>query len=263
MTYTVGLVTDVLDGLYPKDLAESWDRVGLSVGSYSAPCSSVLLAVDPCEVTIDEAIDRGVDMLITHHPLLLRGTHAITSDTAKGRWIMTLLSNNIHLFSAHTNADIVHSTQALAQLLDVNIERPLDAVTGIGGIGNVMSPVSLKDFAARVSSVLPSTPAGVLYAGDDDAMIERVAICSGAGDSFLSHLQGEKVDAYITADIRHHPASDHIWNGGAALICPTHWASEWPLLTLMKEALEDKLPHLDVHISTVPTDVWKTVGEQR
>ncbi|MDY5131441.1 Nif3-like dinuclear metal center hexameric protein, partial [Actinotignum timonense] len=92
--------------------------------------------------------------------------------------------------------------------------------------------------------------------GHPDRVVRRLAICSGSGDSLLAAAKAAGADAYLTADLRHHPATDHIWDGGCALICATHWASEWPVLGEMEQRLRERFPQLDTYISEIPTDAW-------
>lgn len=245
-----------MNAIYPPESAETWDRVGLSVGVPTEPVRRVLFAVDPCAATVQEAITTCADMLITHHPLLLRGTSSVAAATGKGRWITEAIRHHLAIFSAHTNADVAASTRALAEPLGVNLERPLDVETGIGGVGTLPEPLSLRGFAHAVERVIPRVPAGILVAGDPDARIERVAICSGAGQSLLDAANAAGADVYLTADLRHHPATDHLWNGGCALVCATHFATEWPLLGYMQAALAEKLPELETEVSTIVTDAW-------
>ncbi|MDO4888397.1 MAG: Nif3-like dinuclear metal center hexameric protein [Actinomycetaceae bacterium] len=258
MALTVGGVIAAMDRLFPPATAEAWDRVGLSIGETDAPVANIGFAVDPSQATVDEAIERGADMLITHHPLYLRGTHAITNQTAKGRWSAAMIRHGLALFTAHTNADVAASTSALADLLGVRIERPLDAESGIGGVGRLAEPMSLRAFGELVARVLPRVPAGVLVGGDGEREVRTVAICSGSGDSFLGAANAAGADVYLTADLRHHPATDHLWDGGCALVCATHWASEWPVLDVMRkrliEALGGDAPN--TYVSTIPTDPW-------
>ncbi|MGO1943237.1 MAG: Nif3-like dinuclear metal center hexameric protein [Ancrocorticia sp.] len=256
MTLHVSDVVAALERLFPLETAEAWDHVGLSVGEPQAPVRSIGFAVDPCQASVGEAVERGADMLITHHPLYLRGTHSVATTTAKGAWTSRLIKEDVALYSAHTNADVAASTRALADLLGVAIERPLDEETGIGGVGT-MAPLTLREFASRVSAVLPTVSAGVLVGGDPDQVVERVAICSGSGDSLLAAANGAGADVYLTADLRHHPATDHLWNGGCGLVCATHWATEWPLLGIMRDSLLSELAeHVDSYISEIPTDAW-------
>ncbi|MGO1637060.1 Nif3-like dinuclear metal center hexameric protein [Ancrocorticia populi] len=256
MSVCVSDVMAAMERLFPPETAESWDHVGLSVGVPGAPVRTVGFAVDPCEATVNEAISRGADMLITHHPLYLRGTHSVAATTAKGSWTSRLIKSDVALYSAHTNADVAASTVALADLLGVHLERALDEETGIGGVGTI-EPVRLAEFGRAVADVLPEVPAGVLVGGDPERVIKRVAICSGSGDSLLDAANMAGADVYLTADLRHHPATDHLWNGGCALVSATHWATEWPLLSIMAERLVGELgDSVDIYISDIPTDAW-------
>ncbi|MCI1896193.1 MAG: Nif3-like dinuclear metal center hexameric protein [Ancrocorticia sp.] len=260
MSLTVGDAVAVLNRLFPPETAESWDHVGLAIGDVNAPCRKVLFAVDPCEATVREAIDGHADLLVTHHPLYLRGTHSVATTSAKGRWTAELIRHGVAQFSAHTNADVAASTRALAELFGVRLERPLSE-SGIGGVGTLAAPVTLREFAHRVADALPAVPAGILVGGDLDALVSTVALCSGSGDSFLDAANAAGADVYVTADLRHHPASDHLWNGGCALVCGTHWATEWPLLGLMEQWFRDGVresygSNVDTEISTTPTDPW-------
>ncbi len=256
MSTRIGEVVRHLEEIYPPASAESWDRVGLAIGDPTWPVQTIGFAVDPCEATVNEAIERGARMLITHHPLYLRGTHSVAATTGKGRWTIRLIQANTALYCAHTNADVAASTAALAQPLGVHIEAPLSP-EGIGGVGTLTEPMSLRSFAECVRNVLPKVPAGILVGGDLEKTVERVAICSGAGDSLLAAAREAGADVYLTADLRHHPATDNLWDGGPALINMTHWASEWPLLAKMREALLAKLEvNVNTYISEIPTDPW-------
>src|SRR5690554_320588 len=102
---TLKHLRDAAEQLWPEATAETWDRVGLISGRDDAPLRRVLLAVDAVRDTVDEAIELGADVLLTHHPLLLRGVHTVAEDTAKGRLLADLIRNNCALLSAHTNAD--------------------------------------------------------------------------------------------------------------------------------------------------------------
>lgn len=263
MVLSVGDVVVAMETLFPPETAESWDHVGLTIGELEAPVRRIGFAVDPCEATVAEAVEKGADLLITHHPLYLRGTHSVAATNAKGRWTTRMIREHVAQYSAHTNADVAASTAALAGLLDVTIEEPLSE-TGIGGVGTLGAPVSLEEFGERVATVLPSVPAGVLVGGDLGATVSRVAICSGSGDSFLQAANRAGADVYLTADLRHHPATDHLWDGGCALVCATHWATEWPLLGVMRRRLLHELrtrlgdgyARPDSYVSTIPTDAW-------
>jgi dinuclear metal center YbgI/SA1388 family protein len=132
---------------------------------------------------------------------------------------------------------------------------------GIGRIGVLSKPMPLKAFAQRVKRALPRTAGGVRVAGDPARTVERVAVCGGAGDSLLAAARASQVDAYVTADLRHHPASEHVEAGGPALLDVAHWASEWPWLQRVAEQVtagvaERTGASVECIVSTRVTDPW-------
>ncbi|MEV0031123.1 Nif3-like dinuclear metal center hexameric protein [Nocardia sp. NPDC050793] len=130
---------------------------------------------------------------------------------------------------------------------------------GIGRVGVLPEPEPLREFTARVAAALPATVWGVRAAGDPDRVIERVAVCGGAGDSYLSTAARLGVDAYLTSDLRHHPVDEHLRTGGPALLDAAHWATEFPWCAQAEGIVAAALPELETRVSTLRTDPW-TVG---
>ncbi|WP_067697148.1 Nif3-like dinuclear metal center hexameric protein [Nocardia jejuensis] len=131
---------------------------------------------------------------------------------------------------------------------------------GIGRIGTLPTPESLREFTARVRAALPETAWGIRAAGDPDRVIRTVAVCGGAGDSFLGAVSRLGVDAYVTSDLRHHPADEHLRANGPALIDAAHWATEFPWCAQAQGIVAAALPSLETRVSAVRTDPW-TLGE--
>lgn len=127
---TVSDVRKVMDRAYPPHLAESWDAVGLICGDPAAPVSKVMLALDCTQEVADKAVDIGADMLIVHHPLLLRGVSSVAADTPKGKVIHTLITGGVALFAAHTNADSARPgvNDKLAELVGITPGRPVKPI---------------------------------------------------------------------------------------------------------------------------------------
>ncbi|CDQ43111.1 MULTISPECIES: Nif3-like dinuclear metal center hexameric protein [Mycolicibacterium] len=144
---------------------------------------------------------------------------------------------------------------------DVFALAPLPADVGIGRICSLPEPETLSAFVARVSGALPSTTWGVRAAGDADAVVSRVAVCGGAGDSLLGTVARAGVQAYVTADLRHHPADEHGRVSDVALVDVAHWASEYPwchqAAALLRGHFGTDLP---VRVSSVRTDPWNIDG---
>jgi len=382
---TLAEVVGVLDRLYPPGTAESWDAVGLVAGDPAQPVRRVLFAVDPVDAVVDEAVAWGADLVVTHHPLLLRGVHSVAATTFKGALLHRLIRSGIGLYNAHTNADaaprgVAEALAAAVGLVDLEPLEPLEPIaadaldkhvvfvpvadanrlvdalaragagaigayarcawtttgegtftpsadarpavgrageivtvvearvemvaprrlraavvaamraahpyeepafdvlelarwdgpTGTGRVGRLAEPTTLRGFAERVAAVLPATPQGVRFAGDPDARVTRVAVVGGSGDSLFDSVRAARVDAYLTADLRHHPASELRERAefDAApgqpsppyLVDVAHFASEWPWLPLAAADLTSALAAdgttVETRISTQRTDPW-------
>ena len=262
---TVRTVVDALDARYPRDWAESWDRVGLVLGEFEQPVTRVLCVVDCVPETVGQALDLGADLIVAHHPLFLKPVSSIAPDTFKGALVHRLIRAGVALYTAHTNADVANPgvSDALAARLGLTGLRPLVPAEGaaagggrgLGRIGELREPLTLGAFARFAAERLPATAAGVRAAGDPERPIRSVAVCGGAGDSFLAAATRAGVDAYLCADLRHHPVSEHLAAGGPALLDVAHWASERPWLDDVAVWLRDAFD-LDVVVSDVDTDPW-------
>ena len=253
-------VVDALDLRYPREWAEQWDRVGMVLGDFDTPVTRILCVVDSVPETVDEALDIGADLIVAHHPLLLKPVSSIAPDTYKGRIIHRLIRADVALYVAHTNADVAKPgvSDALAARLDLAVTRPLvpgEEGRGIGRIGTLGTPLPLAEFVGYAAARLPATAGGVRAAGPPDRMIRTVAVCGGAGDSFLGDAARAGVDAYLCADLRHHPAGEHLADGGPALLDVAHWASERPWLDEVAEWLREQFA-VDVVVSDLDTDPW-------
>ncbi|WP_053645052.1 Nif3-like dinuclear metal center hexameric protein [Streptomyces sp. XY431] len=262
-------VITALEELYPPQWAESWDAVGLVCGDPQAEVRRVLFAVDPVQAVVEEAVEWGADLVVTHHPLYLRGTTTVAATTFKGRVVHTLIRAGIALHVAHTNADHADPgvSDALAEAVGVTVTGPLvpdptDPLgrRGTGRVGLLEPPLPLAAFAARVAAGLPATAAGVRVSGDPNRLISRVAVCGGSGDSLFAEVRAAGVDAYLTADLRHHPASEAAEAAPVALVDAAHWATEWPWLPLAERALlgtaEKRGWTVETRVSRTVTDPW-------
>ncbi|MEW2377551.1 Nif3-like dinuclear metal center hexameric protein [Micromonospora sp. NPDC047812] len=256
-----------LERRYPPAWAEDWDRVGLVLGEPCAPVRRILCVVDVVPETVAEALDAGVDMIVAHHPLLLRGVSSVAPTTFKGRIVHRLIRADVALYVAHTNADVAAPgvSDALAARFGLTGLRPLHRPApgssahgdgrGIGRIGELPEPMTLAELTRHAAAVLPPTAWGVRAAGDPGRMVRTLAVSGGAGDGFLADATAAGVDAFLTADLRHHPAGEHLAADGPALLDAAHWATERPwlddLAVLLREATG-----VETLVSDLATDPW-------
>ncbi|WP_353828035.1 Nif3-like dinuclear metal center hexameric protein [Agromyces sp. SYSU T0242] len=260
-------VLSTVERLWPVSGAEPWDAPGLVTGDPSREVSRVLLVVDAVAATVDEAISSGADLVIAHHPLLLRGVTSVAEDRYKGALLTRLIRADCALVGAHTNADVVETgtSAVLADRLGLVDARPIvpgatDPARGLGRVGRLPEPTTLGRLARRLAEILPPTASGVRAAGGFDDRVETIAVCGGAGDSLLGHEAVRGADAYVTADLRHHPASEAreqaLLGGGPALLDVSHWASEWLWLDAAATELRAAHADLEVAVSELRTDPW-------
>lgn len=252
--------------LWPLSGAEEWDAPGLISGDLDQPVKRILLAVDAVSSTVEQAVAVHADLLLTHHPLLMRGVTSVAEERYKGKLISHLIRGNVALLAAHTNADVVEQgvSDVIARHLGLQNTTPLTPGvapgTGIGRVGNLPEPLSLGTLARQLADLLPNTAGGVKASGDFNAVVNRVSLCGGAGDSLLSTDAVLGSDVYITSDLRHHPAQEAREQarvtGGPALIDVSHWASEWLWLDVAAEQLRTQFPEIDVDVSDLRTDPW-------
>jgi len=247
--------------LWPKESAEDWDRPGLMVGNPSQEINKVLLAVDVTSEVIDQAIQTDCQLLLTHHPMLLRGVHELGELTLKGNLVAKAIKSGLAIFSAHTNADIAQGgvSQSLAQALELRNLAPLDAVSGHGIVGDV-DEIKLIDYARKISRAIPATAQGIRVAGESEKLISRVGLVAGAGDGFVGMASLAGIDLFITSDLRHHPAQDFIEQSkltdGPALIDIAHWAAEWVWLDQAAAQLAGIHRDVEFIVSDLRTDPW-------
>jgi dinuclear metal center YbgI/SA1388 family protein len=261
----LGDVVAALETRYDPALAEDWDAVGLVCGDPGEEVRRVLFAVDPTTAVVDEVIATGADLLVTHHPLLLTAVHGVPADDPKGRLVHRLIRAGAGLFVAHTNADRAPGcgvNDALAAVLGLVDAVPLEPVAtdpraGLGRVGRLPSPMTLRQFAGHAAAVLPATVGGVRAAGDPDRTVAAVAVCGGSGGSLLDAAARAGADVLLTSDLKHHPVSEAGESAGPALCDVAHFATEWPWLPVAADLLERDLSgKLEVTVSRRRTDPW-------
>jgi len=267
---TLREVLEVVERLYPPATAQSWDRVGLVTGDPEQPVRRVHLAVDPTLAVIEEARDLGADLLLTHHPLLLRGVHSVATTSAKGASVTHLVVGDVALYVAHTNADVAAEgvCEALAEACGLTASEPLTTSEDqpLGRVGDLDDALPLRTFVERLASRLPRAVSGIRVAGPPDAPVRRVALLGGAGDDLFDAVRASGADVYVTADLRHHPvleAREEARGGPPYVVDAGHWASEQVWLARAERALRtglaERAARVETHISTVRTDPWTFV----
>lgn len=265
-------VVAALESLYPLETAADWDRVGLVAGDLEQPVRRILFALDPTLAVIDEAAGWGADLLVTHHPLLLRGVHSVATTSAKGASVTGLVRAGVALWVGHTNADVADPgvSTVLADALGLTDQRPLstEGAQAIGRVGVLAAPTSLAQFAELLAAALPATAGGIRVSGDPAAEVSVVAVMGGSGDDRFDDVRASGADVYVTADLRHHPvleAREEARGGRPFLVDAGHWATESLWLANARARLLAALENgpgatrVEARVSAIRTEPWTFV----
>lgn len=247
-----------IDEICPFSYQESWDNSGLQLGSGEAEVSNILLAFDLTEKIVAEAIERDVDLILTHHPLFFRGIRSIRFDDGKGRMIAALIQNHINVVSCHTNLDKVGYgvSAVLGRQLGLQHCRPFLAEgenCGFGVIGTLSSPCPLGDFALEVKSAL-GLPC-LRMVGEEEATVYTVAAMGGAGSDFLEEAKNQGADVYVTADLKYHDGQKAA-EMGLAVIDAGHFQTEMAVIKPFGERLAKVMPEVEFILAEDMEDYW-------
>lgn len=256
---TVRDITGYLESWAPAHHAESYDNVGLLAGSFADPVTGILVNLDMTEKVVDEAIRKGCNMVVAHHPIWFGGKkRLVEEDNYVARTIIKAIRNNINLYAIHTNLDNVrHGVNLkMAETLGLNDPQILqpkkqeDPTIGSGMIGRLDAPLSAEEFLALVSERFHC--GGIRYAGPTDRQISTVALCGGAGSFLIQSAMNAGADAFVTGDITYHKYFDQ--EGRMLLLDIGHYESEQFTSQLIRAYLSEKFSTFAVHLSEVYTN---------
>lgn len=243
-------VTRIIEEFAPLDIQESWDNAGLQVGNPQVEATGALLCLDVTEAILDEAIAKGINLIITHHPLLFRGLKSITGRTAIERIVMKALKYDVAIYSAHTNMDsawggVSHIIAKKIGLADVHVLCPQSegGQTGFGVVGNLPKEEDALSFLGRVKKIFGV--GAIRYSGDVEKSICRVAICGGAGSEFLKESVAHEADVLITGDVKYHEFMST--NDDILIADIGHYESEQFTKEIFSEIITKKIPNFAVH----------------
>ena len=241
--------------LAPPELAESWDNCGLQVGAGEWPVQKIWVALDPLPEVIAAAGQERVDMVITHHPLLVRPLQTLDLATSLGRVIEAAIVHQTAIYAAHTNLDsardglndILARRIGLTQLRSLapagdpmNTSDPLLQL-GLGRVGRLTKKVTVRQLADHLKNCLDIKT--VKVAGDQHLKVQHVAICSGSGGSLIDDFLNSHAQVYVSGDLRYHQARS-VEAAGRALIDVGHFASEHiyidPMVQRLDTAIQEK-----------------------
>ena len=211
----------------------------MQVGDTGRDISSVLLTTDVTPEVVNEAVMRGCQLIVSHHPLLFHGLKQVCGQTPQARVVETAIKHDIAIYSAHTSLDSVPGgiNTRLADKLGLTHYRILApapiGTTGLGVIGTLPKAMSYADFIGHIRAILECTY--VRYTRANKEMIRTVALCGGSGAEFIEEAIAQGADAYLTADCKYHEFQSA--DGRIGLIDIDHWYSERHAREIFREIL--------------------------
>ena len=239
----------------PLRLQEEWDNAGIQVGDPEAEVKGVLLCTDATEAVVAEAIERGFNLVIAHHPLIFRGLKKIMGRTPVERAVAMAIKHDITIYSAHTNMDSAWQGVSFrmadkigmknVQFLDVNDVPPYgdsNATTaGCGVIGDI-DPAPAREVLQRVKAAFEV--GAVRYSGDTAGMVTRVALCGGAGAFLIDSARVAGAQVFVTGDVKYHDFQRA--DEGIVIADIGHYESEHFTVELFAHIIARQCPGVEV-----------------
>lgn len=272
VSLTIKDIIAIMEEMAPASLAEAWDNVGLQIGDPQQQVTGVLVTLDVTWPVVQEAVSKGANLIIAHHPLLFKPLSSLRKDTVQGKIIYSLIEQGISLYVAHTNLDSASMgvNQVLAEQLglqaievlaerDVAVQRcqeGADSVQmncGLGRIGNLPKQISFAEFAQWVKQAIGVQVLNV--GGDLHRQVDRIAVCGGSGSSLAALAIKKGAQVLVTGDIKYHEAHT-IVDSALNYIDAGHYETEQVILPKLVAYLSQRI-QIPVHLCEVEVNPRK------
>lgn len=245
-------IMKVIEATYPKHAALEWDNVGLLVGRTEKDVKKIYVALDATDEVIDAAIMQGVDMLITHHPMIFSPLKQITDEHFIGNRVVKLLQHDISYYALHTNYDVLGMANLSGTILGLNDMEVLEVTDaenseGIGRIGALSCEITLQECCELVKKRFQLD--GVKVFGNMEQKVKRIAISPGSGKHMTNLAIAKGADVFVTAEIDHHEGIDSVAQG-MAVIDAGHYGLEHIFIKDIAAFLQGQLQ--DIEVVTAP-----------
>jgi len=251
----------------PKNLAWERDAIGIQIGDGTQEIHRVMTTLDVLPAVVDEAIEKGVDFIFAHHPVMFRPAKNLDLSNPLNQMYAKLIKHDIVVYAAHTNLDSAKDglNDWLAEAFNILDVKPLLAnpggETGLGRIGHLEKPMTVREYAAFIRDVCGVEKVRVV-ANDTERLIQKIAVLGGDGGKEYSVAQEQGADAYVTADIYYH-VGHSILMDDFVVIDPDHHMEALatkPMAELVEKWRVENNWELDnVFVSTVNTDPYQYI----
>lgn len=264
-------IIDKIESVVPLRWQEEWDNSGLQVGDRNAEIHAALLAMDVTESVVNEAIIKGCDLILSHHPLLFHPLKHLTGSTPQERCVEMAIRNHIAIYSSHTCMDAWQEgvSGRMAEMCGVHHYRVLaadkryesDKVHGLGVIGMTEQPLAFGMLLQRIVDVFST--GGLRYVApinnkgleDKNQLVQRIAFCGGAGSGLLEEAIAAGADVYVSADFKYHELQAAYTR--IAVVDMDHWVSEQFTRDIFYELVNDSISCIESLSDRSPVHYWK------
>lgn len=258
---TVADIYQYLDEIAPFSYQESYDNAGVLIGDKSMEVKGVVVSLDTTEEVVLEAVAKGCNLVIGHHPIIFSGVKRIDYEHYISKAIIAAIKHDVAIIAIHTNLDNVLQSgvnQRIAQQLGVtnlsilNPNRALDesGIVGSGVIGDLAQSQDPTEFLLHIKTQMQ---AGVVrYTDLCKESITKVAICGGSGSFLLSAAIAQGADVFVTADFKYHEFFEA--NGQIIIADIGHYESEQYTADLLLELLSQNFSNFAIHLTNQVTN---------
>lgn len=247
-------VLHCLEQTAPYALAESWDNVGLLVGDPEAKLQGVLCALDITERVVEEAVQRGCNLIVAHHPVIFTSVSRVTADTVTGRILIAMIRGGIAGICMHTNMDCAEAgvNDLLAASLGLTDVESMGAGEdgNLGRVGNLPREMTLADFAQHVKL---SLDAGGVRVADGGKPVRRVAVGGGACGKLMDYAVAKGADTFVIGDCSY-DLMMRAHDIGLNLLDAGHFPTENPVARGFRDLIAAQFPDIKVVVSDVHAD---------
>lgn len=256
MNMTIKNVSDYLEEIAPLNQAEDFDNVGLLIGNETTEVKGVLVTLDTLEETVDEAIKKNCNLIVSFHPIIFSGLKKINGNSYVEKVVMKAIQNNIAIYATHTALDNskIGVSAKMCEVLGLSNYSILlpkdDGATGMGMIGNLTKPMQEEDFLKFTKKTFKTN--GIRYSNKTGKLVRKVAVLGGSGSFAITDAIQKKADVYISADFKYHDffkAEDKI-----LLIDVGHYESEQFTKNLLVDYLTKKFTSFAIILSEKSTN---------
>ena len=237
-------VVEIIEKIAPPELGASWDNSGIQINTGKKDIRNILVCLDITDDVIDEAIDKNVDLIISHHPLLFVKPGKIDVEDVTGRYVIKLIKSDIAVYSAHIPFDSapMGNNFYMAKLLGMTDVQEIEGEFGV--TGTLEKPLAFLDAVKHVEDSLKLPKYYVKAVGEEECKVERIALCTGAGGEVLYSAKKEGCQMVVTGDVKHNVALD-AKAMGICLVDAGHYGTEKIFAENFISQMEEEFKHSD------------------